>query len=173
MEDRGWRRRVGAILHPLSSILVFVLIIGCDRRDKSDTSASKTVVVYTSVDEPVARPILDEFQKRTGITVSVQTDTEANKSAGLAARLLAERDRPRVDVWWGNEVFHTVNLADAGALAPYESPSARDIPDTFKDPKHRWAGSGMRARVIAVRAQASSSPKGFRNLTGLEGLTDP
>jgi hypothetical protein len=32
MEDRGWTSRLGAILHLLSSILVFSLLAGCDRR---------------------------------------------------------------------------------------------------------------------------------------------
>jgi iron(III) transport system substrate-binding protein len=103
------------------------------------------------VDEPYARPILAEFTKQTGIKVDIQTDTEATKSAGLAARLEAERDKPRADVWWGNEVFHTIRLADAGVLAPYESSSAKDIPARFKDAQSRWAGCGLRARVIALR----------------------
>ena len=107
------------------------------------------MVVYTSVDEPVARPILDEFTKRTGVRVALQTDTEANKSAGLVARLEAEKASPRADVWWGNEIFRTINLAEQGVLAPYESASAKDIPAQFKDPSHLWAGCGQRARVIA------------------------
>ena len=118
------------------------------------------MVVYTSVDEPVARPVLDEFTRRTGVRVSVQTDTEANKSAGLVARLEAEKGKPRADVWWGNEVFRTINLADAGVLAPYESPAAADIPALFKDPSHLWAGSALRARVIAVHAGKAAPPGG-------------
>src|SRR3982750_3589235 len=87
--------------------------------------------------QPVAEPIVREFEKRTGIKVDLQTDTEATKSSGLAARLQAERSNPQADVWWGNEVFHTINLAENGVLGAYESPSAADIPDKFKDPHHR------------------------------------
>jgi iron(III) transport system substrate-binding protein len=56
-------------------------------------------------------------------------------------------------VWWGNEVFRTIRLADAGVLAPYDSPSAADIPPLFKDPNHLWGGNALRARVIGVRAE--------------------
>jgi iron(III) transport system substrate-binding protein len=125
---------------------------GCDRRGASRSE----LVLYTSVDEPVAWPILDEFTRRTGIHVALQTDTEANKSAGLVARLEAEKANPRADVWWGNEVFRTINLAEAGVLAPYESPAAADVPALFKDPSHLWAGSGQRARVIAVHADPAA-----------------
>jgi iron(III) transport system substrate-binding protein len=107
------------------------------------------VVLYTSVDEPMARPIIDKFVKDTGIKVRLVTDTEATKSIGLAERLRAEKDRPRCDVWWGNEPFHTVNLAEEGMFEPYESPSAKDVRELFKDKQNRWAGNGIRARVIA------------------------
>ena len=70
------------------------------------------------------------------------TDTEATKSVGLAERLRAEKDNPQADVCWGNEPFHTINLAEEGVLAPYESPSAKDVPAQYKDPQHRWAATG-------------------------------
>jgi iron(III) transport system substrate-binding protein len=133
-------------------ILAFAPLVfahfGCS--DRSSNSLQPELMLYTSVDEPVLRPIIAAFESRTGIKVVVQTDTEANKSAGLAAKLEAERDNSRADVWWGNEVFHTIRLADAGVLDPYESPSAKDIPAKFKDAAHRWAGNGLRARVIAI-----------------------
>src|SRR3982751_5898346 len=96
---------------PFVALFLFGLT-GCDRRG----GAVREVVLYTSVDEPVAPPLLDEFWKRTGIRVALQTDIEANKSAGLVARLEAEKADPKADVWWGNEVFRTINLADAGGL---------------------------------------------------------
>jgi iron(III) transport system substrate-binding protein len=136
-------------------LLPLAVAAGCDR--SAAPPASRTLVVYTSVDEPYARPILVEFTKQTGIQVEIQTDTEATKSAGLAERLAAERDKPRADVWWGNEVFHTIRLADAGVLAPYESPAAKDIPAKFKDSQHRWAGCGLRARVLATTDSSSAS----------------
>ena len=157
-EDRGWRIEgsaggravfglsLSSILYLLSSLFLFVPG-GCDR---SAGGGSHEVVLYTSVDEPVARPILDEFTKRTGVRVALQTDTEANKSAGLVARLEAEKGNPKADVWWGNEVFRTINLADQRVLAAYESPAAKDIPAAFIVPSHLWAGSGLRARVIVL-----------------------
>ncbi|RDJ93096.1 hypothetical protein B4Q13_24285, partial [Lacticaseibacillus rhamnosus] len=51
----------------------------------------------------------------------------------LAERLRAEKSNPQCDVWWGNEPFHTINLADEGLLQPYESPSAGDIAGMYKD----------------------------------------
>lgn len=109
-------------------------------------------MLYTSVDEPVARPILAAFEKKTGIHVEMRTDTESSKSVGLVERLRSEKNNPQADVFWGNEVFLTIRLADEGILAAYDSPSAKDIPAQFRDPQNRWAGSALRARVIVAQS---------------------
>jgi iron(III) transport system substrate-binding protein len=142
----------------LASLL---LLGGCNK------STDKHVVLYTSIDEPIARPIVNDFEKQTGIKVTLVTDTEATKSIGLAEKLRAEKAHPQADVWWSNEPFLTINLADEGVLAPYESKSAADVPKQFVDPDHRWAAVGMRLRVIV---NSSAQAKTWKNL---EDLTDP
>jgi iron(III) transport system substrate-binding protein len=138
--------------------------ICCDHR--SSRSSPGEVVVYTSVDEPVARPILDEFTKKTGFKVIAKFDAEASKTAGLVQMLRAEKDNPRADVFWNNEIFHTINLAEEGVLAEYDSPQASDVPGHFKDPKHRWAASGTRIRVICFSPRAGE-------IARVEDLIDP
>lgn len=170
------RFRFVSVLIGVPSVALFLPLFfgstgGCDRGGGGRTQ--NRVVLYTSVDDPVARPILAEFTKRTGIEVDLRTDTEANKSAGLVARLEAEKSNPRADVWWGNEIFRTINLADRGVLAPYESPAAADIPARFKDPSHLWAGSAQRARVIALHADAEQSPQDLLPNDSIEDLVHP
>jgi iron(III) transport system substrate-binding protein len=147
----------------LAGILLLTLS-GCEKKQ------SASVVLYTSVDQPVARPIIQAFEKRTGIKVVLQTDTEATKSAGLAERLEAERDNPQADVWWGNEIFHTINLAERGVLASYESPAMARIPALYKDPQHRWAGTALRARVLA-RTTAGAGEQATRRIDSIVDLT--
>src|SRR4051812_25088431 len=149
------RGRISLSIRHWSLLVGVVLLVaglsGCDRSNSGQPAPSQQqLVLYTSVDEPYVKPIVADFETRTGVKVLVQTDTEATKSAGLAARLEAERDNPRADVWWGNEVFHTIRLAEAGVLEPYDSPAAKDLPAKFKDSEHRWASAGLRARLVAV-----------------------
>jgi iron(III) transport system substrate-binding protein len=129
------------------------------------------LVLYTSVDEPVARPIIREFERRTGLKVALKTDTEATKSAGLAERLEAEKDKPQADVWWGNEVFHTISLAERGVLVAYESPSAAAIPPAYKDPQHRWAGTALRVRVIARTTASDAGKTATASIASIRDLT--
>ena len=137
---------------PAVALSVFGLI-GCG---KAGGTTAGEIVLYTSVDEPAARPVIDAFEKQTGLKVRLVADTEANKSVGLAERLRAERNRPRADVWWGNEPFLTVALADEGLLQPYAPPTADDVRPQFVDKAHRWTGNGLRARVL-VALQGSAA----------------
>jgi iron(III) transport system substrate-binding protein len=141
---------------------LLVLLCSCDSKSTGQ------VMLYTSVDEPVVRPIIEAFEKQTGLKVVIRTDTEATRTVGLSERLLAEKDRPQADVWWGNEPFHTVNLAESGVLAEFMPPIHAKIPAVFRDPKCRWAGTALRARVIAVSDQLTGKP-----ITSLDDLADP
>jgi len=125
---------------------------GCARDD------GPTVVVYTALDELYSRPILDAFEAKTGIRVLAQYDTEAAKTTGLVNRLIAEKDRPRADVFWNNEVAQTIVLQNKGVLDAYASPAAEAIPEGFKDPEHYWTGLAARARVIIYNTDLVDEP---------------
>ena len=143
-----------------SILLTLLFTCGCERKP------AREVVLYTSIDQPIAAPIVREFEEKTGIKVTLVTDTEATKSVGLAERLRAEKSNPQADAWWSNEIFLTINLAEEGVLAPYDSLSAADVPARFKDPQHRWAGNGMRVRMIVAS-------EGVTLAHSIEQLTDP
>ena len=93
-----------------------LLLIGCILGCSPSGPEVETVVVYTSQDAVYARPILDEFERRTGIEVRAVFDSEAVKSTALAQRLAAERGKPRCDVFWSNEELRTRQLVLQGIL---------------------------------------------------------
>jgi iron(III) transport system substrate-binding protein len=144
--------------------LSLLLLVGCSRQ------SSDEVVIYCGVDEPVASKVLEDFESQSGTHVAVRYDIESSKSVGLAGRLEAEKDYPQADVWWGSEAFLSERLARQDVLAKYPSPAAADIPDRFKDPDGYWAGTALRARVLAVATGSSAPPFQAR---GLWDLADP
>lgn len=109
-----------------------------------------SVVLYTSVDEPYAAPVIRQFEREQGVRVRLVTDTEATKSIGLAERVRAEKASPRCDVWWGNEPFNTVLLAEEGLLESRPAEHLVSTPEQFRDPMGRWAGSALRFRVLVI-----------------------
>src|SRR3954469_7286069 len=77
---------------------------GCWSRSEND------VVVYTAQDLEFAEPIFHDFEHATGKKIAAKYDTEATKTVGLAEAVVAERDRPRCDVFWNNEILNTLRL---------------------------------------------------------------
>ena len=123
------------------------LIQGCAGGPAPD--APRPVVVYTSVDQQLAEPILAAFSERSGVPLQPVFDTEATKTTGLVNRLIAERAAPRADVFWNSEVLRTIALQQQGVLEPYISPQAASIPAAFKAADASWTGQALRARVFA------------------------
>ena len=106
------------------------------------------VVVYTSEDKVFSEPILQQFEKKTGIKVRAIYDTEETKSAGLVNRLIAEKDNPRADVFWSGDPVRPALLESKGLVTPYFSNTASDIPKGYKDEDGHWTGFSARARII-------------------------
>jgi len=127
------------------------------------------LVVYVAHDQVHSEALIQRFENETGLRVRAEYDVEASKTIGLVNRIRAEAGRPRCDVFWNNEFAHMVALADEGILAPYDSPSAADIPQRFRDPGFHWTGFAARARVFIVNTEEASPAE----VHGLDDLLDP
>jgi iron(III) transport system substrate-binding protein len=156
-------RRIRKIVFPGLVIFItaslFFSLSSCKKKPQQDY---RKVVLYCSVDQEIAEPIIAEFEKQSGIDVLPRFDTEASKTVGLVQRIRSEAASPIADVFWSNEIFHTIRLARESLLAPYGSDSTRDWPALFADPNGCWYGFALRARVIAyntTRISAGEAPK--------------
>lgn len=110
----------------------------------------REVIVYTALDREFSEPIFDRFTANTGIIVRPKYDTESTKTVGLTQAILAERARPRCDLFWNNEILNTLRLEREGLLRPYNSPAAQGYPPEFRSPQGLWYGFAARARVLIV-----------------------
>jgi iron(III) transport system substrate-binding protein len=128
------------------------------------------VVVYTSVDQPFSEPILNDFERKTGIQVQAMYDVEAAKTTGLVNRLVAEKDAPQADVFWNSEIIQTIRLQEEGVLASYRSPEADAIADTYRDPHDEWTGVAARARVLIINTDMVANPS---QVNSIFDLLDP
>jgi iron(III) transport system substrate-binding protein len=135
---------------------VMAVLVGCGA--KSDSSRSKTVVIYVSEDQVFSEPILKDFEKETGIQVKAVFDTEESKSTGVMNRLLAEKNNPQADVYWANEPVRADVLRQQGLSTPFQPENARQITDQFKDPQGYWTGFSARARLLVVNRVAKAKP---------------
>ncbi len=118
------KRRMAAIL--LAGLL---LLAACSQQ----SMPANEVVVYSSVDDVYARPVAEQFQRESGITVRFVPDTEETKSTGLVNRLIAEKERPQADVFWSGDPVRAALLKSKGVTAAYESSNAEGLPELFSD----------------------------------------
>ena len=86
----------------------------------------------------------------------------------LYEEIVRESKRPRCDLYWNNEILHTIRLSKQGLLEPYESPSAADYPEWTKAKDRTWQAFAARARVLIVNTNlvaANDYPRGIFDLT--------
>src|SRR3989337_557468 len=110
--------------------------------------AGNEVVVYTSEDKIFSEPVLQTFEKKTGIKVRAIYDTEETKSTGLVNRLIAEKANTQADVFWSGDPARPALLEFKGIITPYFSSTAAAIPKPYKDEDGHWTGFSARARII-------------------------
>lgn len=152
-------------------LLLLAVCVPVACRTEPSPESPRQVVVYCSVDQQIAEPILARFEQESGVKVLPRFDTEAAKTVGLAQRIRTEAARPAADVFWSGEVFHTVRLAREGLLMPYRGTGETDLrmtwPRGLVEGKGRWYGFALRARVIAYhtgRVTAEEAPARLEDL---------
>jgi iron(III) transport system substrate-binding protein len=97
-------------------------------------SAADTVNAYSIWPENWARPMFEEFEKATGVKVNF-----VRFSSGEAlARVIAEKNNPRVDVLFGGPVETFAAGVSEGVFEPYKSPSFAKLPARFKHADGMW-----------------------------------
>ncbi|HLU38769.1 MAG TPA: extracellular solute-binding protein [Planctomycetota bacterium] len=113
-------------------------------------SEANDLTVYCALDQEHSQAMIARFEAATGKSVKKRFDTEGDKTVGLVSAIHNEAASPRCDVFWNNELAHTVRLGQKGLLQPYVSPSAAALPAQFKDKDGLWTGFAARARVFIV-----------------------
>lgn len=142
--------QVRRLLAIAASVVPLLSTSGCGRNG-SAKDADREVVVYVSVDQQVAGPILAAFESANGIRVRALYDTEATKTTGLANRVRREAGRPRADVFWSSEPVAIEQLAEEGLLQPVSHPDLAEHPSEWRRFDDRWFAFAGRARVVAFR----------------------
>lgn len=123
-------------LRYLCLLLAVLLLSGCGAGSGDQPGyappESERLVVYTSHKEELWRPIVREFEERTGIWVDVVT----GGSNELLERIASEADAPVADVMFGGGVDSIEVYSDY--LEPYVSPETERIPELYLSSDGIW-----------------------------------
>ena len=97
-------------------------------------NAAETLNVYSIWPENWARPILQEFEAQSGIKVNF-----LRFSSGEAlARIIAEKNNPKVDVLFGGPVETFAAGIKEGVFEAYKPPASAVLPARFKNADGYW-----------------------------------
>ena len=148
----------------LAALVLFTATVGIS----CGGGKAASVVVYCSADKEFAEPVFRAYEAKTGVKVLALYDTEETKTAGLTARLVAEKARPKADVFWSSDTSRAVALVDQGLAAGYAPREAGGIPSRYKSVGGLWTGFGARIRVMLYNTRnvgAGEVPRSIADLT--------
>jgi iron(III) transport system substrate-binding protein len=98
--------------------------------------AQNSVSAYTTLEEPLAKALFEQFQKETNITVNF-----VRLSGGEAvARMEAEAANPQASIWVGGVGLDHITAKSKNLTTPYQSRFAANTRAEFKDPQNYWIG---------------------------------
>ena len=162
-------------LLPLTAaLLVSLTACSADKPQDGDSSTATPandanateLVVYTSRNEQLLKPLFDQYTQETGVKITYMTD----KAPPLMERLKAEGSRSKADVFITVDAGNLWQATNMELLQPVDSERLRaNIPENLRDPENRWFGLSVRARtIIHDPAQAPAD-----TLSTYEDLADP
>ncbi len=143
----------------LRSALVVVsiaslLLSGCAPQEDS-------LLVYSGRSEALIAPLVDEFEKETGIDVEVRYAG----SAELAAQLLEEGENSPADVFLAQDAGALGAAAKAGLLKTLPDEIYSLVPAGYSAADRSWVGVSGRARVLVYDpSEVSELPESIFDL---------
>ncbi len=112
--------------------------------------AEENLIVYSSRNEHLIKPLFDLYTASTGVSIRYVTD----QGGPLIARLKAEGANTRADLLITVDAGNLWQAANEGLLAPVASPTLiSNIPTHLRDADHRWFGLSARARTIVYSTE--------------------
>lgn len=107
--------------------------------------AKRVLYVYSGRTQKLVAPVIEMFEKKTGVDVKVKyADT-----AQLAATVLEEGSRSPADIFLAQDASSLALLADRKVFAPLPESIVKLVAEPFRSPERLWIGVTGRARVLA------------------------
>lgn len=125
--------------------------------------AESDVVVYSALDQEFAFPILNAFERSRDHETGVipKFDVESTKTVGLVNLIIAEKNAPNCDLFWNNEIMHTVRLQKLGLLESRSWDVPPGYPADMIASDGTWCGFAARARVLIVNTDLIPDPEDY------------
>jgi len=122
----------------MKKLFLFTLMASLFFLTSFDAQAKKekSLFVYVSMDEPIAKRLLEAYKKETGKKVEF-----VRLSTGeAAARITTEKYNPPASLWLGGVGLFHEQIKQKGLSTPYKPKGTEKIEARFRDPQNYWTG---------------------------------
>lgn len=117
---------------------------------QGSSPADGPLVIYSGRSEDLVAPLIEDFEKETGVDAEVRY----GKTAEQAQLLLTEGDNTPAHVFFSQEAGALGLLQDKGMLADVPKDLMQKVPAGFSSEDGKWVGVTGRARVVAYDKDA-------------------
>ena len=156
-------------------LLLSLALFGCKKKKTASnntpstarkTAKKQTLVLYSGRSKSLVQPLVEQFEKKTGIQVIVKY----GKTAQLALLLKEELKQKKspADVFWAQDAGALSLLAASKHLKALPKSSLDKVPALFRSKSGTWLATSGRARVLAYapsKVKAADMPKSILDLT--------
>jgi iron(III) transport system substrate-binding protein len=130
------------------------------------TPRSASITVYSGRTEKLIGPIVERFQKETGIEVKARY----GDTAEMAAAILEEGPNSPADVYFAQDAGALGAIAAEKRLITLPSNVIGKVDERFRSPTSEWVGISGRARTLIYSTESLQEDSLPDSVTG---LTDP
>ncbi|HEX9358067.1 MAG TPA: extracellular solute-binding protein [Streptosporangiaceae bacterium] len=150
-----------------AAALVTAAMTGCSALSGSaSTGGANSITLYSGQHPQTTQKLVAEFEKRTGIKVSVRSDDEAV----LANQIVTEGSRSPADVFYTENTPPLEFLQGKGLLSTLSSSTLAATPSKYNSPQGDWVGVSARVSVLIYNPRLISKS---RLPTSVMQLADP
>lgn len=148
----------------MKMIIRFFFVVAVSLMIMVGVAQAAELTLYSGRGEAFVKPIVEQFQRDSGIKVNVRY----GDTAQLAVLIQEEGLRSPADLFWGQDAGAMGALANAGMLAQLPEAVYAELPDIYTSATGQWVATSGRARVVAYsteRVSAEELPKSVFDLT--------
>lgn len=144
-----------SLFQPLCWLLGLAILLtgACSKSDNSLT-------VYSGRSDKFIKPIIAEFEKKTGIKVKLHTA----KSTALLNKLRLEGEKTPADLFISNDAGNLQIGSEMGLFQAIPNNIADLVPAKFRANDNTWIGLSGRARVLVVNKSSDADAKSIWDL---------
>ena len=124
------------------------------------------LVIYSGRNENLVGPLIEEFEKESGVQVSVRY----GGTAEMAATIMEEGKNSPADVFYGQDAGALAALSSADRFVALPDALLTKVPAKFRSKRGDWVGTSGRARVVVYNI---NNVKVADLPDGIWGFTDP